>query len=74
MKLFIDKIENGKVELLLNEQQLIVDISDIPTEAKEGDYLDIEFKLNKTYSSKVKDSINKLIGEITTSVGGDFDI
>jgi len=74
MRFFIDKIENGKVELLLDKQALMVDISDIPKEAKEGDYLDVNFKLNKAESSKVKNSISKLIGEITTSVGGDFDI
>ena len=74
MKLFIDKIEKEKVELLLDEQTLIVNLSDIPKDAKEGDYLDVSFKLNKIETSKVKNSVSKLIGEVTTSVGGDFDI
>ena len=76
MEVFIDKIENKIAELHFDDEQIVyMKLKYLPKGIKEGDYLDINFILNKSKRKEVENSVKELINELSSSSdGGDFEI
>jgi len=75
LTVFIDKIEENKAELHFDDgQMIIIDVKFLPKEIKEGNYLNVDFFLNKTKEDDVKENVAELISSLTSDRGEDFDL
>lgn len=67
MKVTIDRIEENKAVLIFdNSQELLIDITELPKDSKEGDVLEIIFQSSLESAQRqqqAKAILNEILGE-----------
>jgi len=69
LNVFVDKIENDIAEIHFHDKQVIyINTKNLPKGAKEGDYFDVKFILNRNKTKGTKVTVKKLIEELSKDI------
>jgi len=64
-KAIIDRFEGEYAVILLKNEEVIMKKNVLPENAKQGDILNITFKINKTATEKRKKEVKDILNELT---------
>ncbi|MEJ6949451.1 DUF3006 domain-containing protein [Natronospora cellulosivora (SeqCode)] len=67
MKVTIDRFENGQAVLLIREdekEEIILNKKHLPAEVKEGDILDVNFKISKSETKEAEKRVANLLDKL----------